>query len=102
MEYVKRIFVVVFAILTLNLFLPNMALSQQQFATADVPKHEPQSWGTPEENIPTVKKKTSGWTYLILIALIGGIAAAASSGDSGGGSSGGGDGGDTGGYTGTW
>ena len=101
MKYIKKLFVIVLVISTLNLYLPKMALAQQLFASAEVPKHEPQSWGTPEEDIPTIKKKkTSGWTWVILVALVGGIAAAASS---GGGSSGGGDGSsDTGSYTGTW
>ena len=111
MKYIKKLFVTVLVILTLSLYLPKMALSQQQFASADVPKHEPQSWGTPEKDIPTIKqKKTSRWIWVILVALIGGVAAAAGGGDSGGG---GGtstatttdnpttDGG-TGNYTGTW
>jgi len=111
MEYIKKTFIIVLVILTLNLYLPKMALAQQQFASADVPKHEPQSWGTPEEDIPTIKKKkTSGWTWVILLALIGGLAAAAGGG--GGGTStttttetttdGEDDSGDTGSYTGTW
>ncbi len=106
MEYIKKISIIVLAILTLNLYLPKIALAQQVFASADVPNHEPQSWGTPEEDIPTKKvKKVSRWTYLIIVGLLGGIAAAASGGgggDSGGGSSGGDDSGDTGDYTGTW
>jgi len=112
MEYIKKIFVIVLVILTLNLYLPKMALAQQLFASAEVPKHEPQSWGTPEEDIPTIKKKkTSGWTWVILVGLLGGVLAAASGG--GGGDSGGGststtttdtttDSGDTGSYTGSW
>ncbi len=106
MEYVKKIFIILLAISILTLYLPKIALAQQLLASADVPKHEPQSWGTPEEDIPTKKvKKVSRWTYLIIVGLIGGIAAAASSGgggDSGGDSSGSDDSGDTGDYTGTW
>ena len=105
MEYIKKIFVIVLVILTLNLYLPKMACTEQLSASADVPKHEPQSWGTPEEDIPTTKvKKTSGWTWVILLALIGGVAAAGagSGGDSGGSGSDGDDSDDTGGYTGTW
>jgi hypothetical protein len=102
MEYIKKIFVIVLVILTLNLYLPKMALAQQVFASADVPKHEPQSWGTQEEDIPTIKeKKTSGWTWLILLVLIGGAAAAAGGGGGGNGG-GGGDGDDDGEVTGTW
>ena len=102
MGYIKKAFIILLAILTLNLYLPNMTLAEQQFPGADVPKHEPQSWGTPEEDLPKIKeKKTSGWTWLILIALLGGVAAAAGGG--GGGDSGGGGGSsDTGSYTGTW
>jgi hypothetical protein len=100
MEYVKKIFIILLAISILNLYLPKIALAQQLLASADVPKHEPQTWGTPEEDIPTKKvKKVSRWTYLIIVGLIGGIAAAASG---GGGSSGGDDSDDTGSYTGTW
>ncbi len=100
MGYIKKISIIVLAILTLNLYLPKMAIAQQVFASADVPNHEPQSWGTPEEDIPTKKvKKISRWTYLIIVGLLGGIAAAASG---GGGSSGSDDDGDTGDYTGTW
>jgi len=113
MEYIKKTFIIVLVILTLNLYLPKMALAQQQFASADVPKHEPQSWGTPEEDIPTIKKKTSSWTWVILVALIGGLVAAAGGGDSGGdgGTStattdtttdGGDDSDDAGSYTGSW
>lgn len=98
MEYVKKILVVVLVILTLNLYLPNMAPAQGHVASADVAKHEPQSWGTPEEEMPTIKeKKTLPWTWLLLIALVGGVAAAAGGGDGGGNG-----GSDTGSYTGTW
>jgi hypothetical protein len=100
MEYIKKISVIVLVILTLNLSLTNMAFAQQVFVSPDVPKHEPQSWSTPEEDIPPIKeKKTSGWTWVILIALLGGVAAAAGGG--GGGDSGSG-GSDTGGYAGSW
>jgi hypothetical protein len=104
MKYIKKLFIIVLAFLMLNLYLPKLSLAQQVDASAEVPKHEPQSWGT-EEDIPTIKKKRSGWTWVILLALIGGVAAAASSGGGdggGGGSSGAGDDGDTGSYTGTW
>ncbi len=99
MEYIKKIFVIVLVILTLNLYLPKMACTQQLSASADVPKHEPQSWGTPEEDIPIKKvKKISRWTWVIVLGLIGGIAAAAA----GGGGGGDGDDEDTGSVTGTW
>ncbi len=97
MEYVKKIFIILLAISILNLYLPKIALAQQLSASADVPKHEPQTWGTPEEDIPTKKvKKTSGWTWVILAALAGGLAYALGGDDDGDND------GDAGDYTGTW
>ena len=69
---------------------------------------QPQIRSTPEEDIPTVKvKKTSGWTWVIVVGLLGGLLAAASGGDGGdsGGSSsngGGSDDSDPGDATVTW
>jgi hypothetical protein len=101
MEYLKKPFILVLALLTLTCFLPQLSIAQEDLKGSDVPNHEPQSWSTPEQEIPTVKeKKTSGWTWLILLGLVGGAAAAAGSGGGDGGSSGG-EGG-TGSYTGTW
>ena len=96
MKLLKRIFVALLIILTFNLYLPKITFAGQ------VPtKHPLEIRSTPEEDIPTIKeKKTSGWTWVILLALIGGAAAAASGGDNGG--ENGGDSGDTGSYTGTW
>lgn len=101
MEFIKRVFIVLLVMLTLNLYLPKMVFSQQQVISADEPKHQPQSWGTPEEDIPTIKekKKRSGWTWVILLALIGGAAAAAAVTISGGGDDDDGGGGS---YTGSW
>ncbi len=97
MEYVKKIFIILLAISILTLYLPKIALAQQLLASADVPKHEPQTWGTPEEDIPTKKvKKVSRWTWVILAALAGGLAYALGGDDDGD------DDGDTGDYTGTW
>ncbi len=119
MKYINKLFVIVLVILILNLYLPKMGLAQQQFASADVPKHQPQSWGT-EEDIPTKRvNEVSRWTWMLVIGLLGGVLAAAAGGgggDSGSGSSGGGSSGsngdsngsggddsdDTGSYTATW
>jgi len=61
------------AVSILNLYLPKMTLAQQQVAKAETPKHQPQSWGTPEEDIPTIKekKKRSGWIWLMVLGLLG-------------------------------
>lgn len=103
MEFVKKGFIILLVILTLNLYLPKMAFSQQQVVSADEPKHQPQSWGTPEEDIPTIKEKEkrSGWTWVILLALIGGAAAAVAGGGGNDGDNSGG-GSDTGSFTGSW
>ncbi|MBW2311933.1 MAG: hypothetical protein JRF35_12815 [Deltaproteobacteria bacterium] len=105
MSYCKSLFILMLALLTLTLYFPKLSLAQQQVTREAIPQHQPKSWSTPEQEIPTVKeKKTSGWTWLILIALVGGAAAAAGGGgdDESSGSTGGGGGGDTGSYTGTW
>lgn len=100
MKHIKNIFIIILAVSILNLCLPKMTLAQQQVAKAETPKHQPQSWGTPEEDIPTIKekKKRSGWIWLIVLGLLGiGGGAAALSGDGGDEEEG-----DTGSYTGTW
>jgi hypothetical protein len=80
MKLLKRIFVALLIILTFNLYLPKITFAGQ------VPtKHPLEIRSTPEEDIPTeTLKKTSGWTWVILLALIGGAAAAASGGEDGG------------------
>jgi len=81
MAYLKKLCILVLALLMLNLYIPRLSLAQEYLTSLKVPKHEPQSWSIPEQDIPTVKvKKTSGWTWLLLIALIGGAAAAAGGG----------------------
>jgi len=103
MQYLKKLCMLFLAFLMLNLSLPELSCAQEATASSKVPKHEPRSWSTPEQEIPTVKKeKTSSWTWVILLALLGGVAAAAGSGGGGGGSSGGGETSTTGSYTGSW
>jgi len=106
MESLKKLFILVLILSILNLYLPNIAFAEQHqlFAKADITKHKPEILSTPEEDIPTIKaKKTSGWTWVILLALIGGVAAAAAGGGGGDGGGGGGNGdGDTGDVTVTW
>ncbi len=98
MKSMKKIFIVLLILLTFNLYLPNVIFAEQ-----GPTKHPLEIRSTPAKDIPKIKvKKTSGWTWVIVAALIGGMVVAASGGDSGGGSSGGDDSGDTGDVTGTW
>ena len=104
MESLKKLFTLVLMLLTLNLYLPNITFADQHdlFAKADITKHKPEVLSTPEEPIPTTKvKKTSGWTWVILLGLAGGAAAGLAAGagseeesDGGGGGDGDGDTGD--------
>lgn len=99
MKSLKKLFTVVLILSILSLYFPNITLAEQHhlYAKAGITDHKPEILSTPEEDIPTIKKKeTSSWTWVILLALIGGVAAAAGGGggSSGGGSSGGGDTGD--------
>ncbi len=79
MRILKHLLICFLIVLTLNFSLSNIAIAQQFYAEADVPEHSPQSWSTPEEEIPTVEvKKKSSWIWWILgLAVIGGGAAAA-------------------------
>ncbi len=107
MKSMKKIFIALLILLTFNLYLPNATFAEQ-----GPTKHPLEIRSTPPKDIPKIKvKKTSGWTWVIVAALIGGMVAAASGGDSddstGSGSSGdtgasGDDSGDSGDVTGTW
>ena len=98
MKLVKRIFTALLILLTFNLYLPNVVFAEQ-----GPTKHPLEIRSTPAKDIPKIKvKKTSGWKWLIVLGLVGGMVAAASGGDSGGGSSGGDDSGDSGDVSGTW
>ena len=107
MKLVKRIFTALLILLTFNLYLPNATFAEQ-----GPTKHPLEIRSTPAKDIPKIKvKKTSGWTWLIVAALIAGMVAAASGGDgddstgsssSGGTGDSGDDSGDTGDYTVTW
>ena len=79
MSLLKNLFIFFLIVLTLNFSLSNIAIAQQFYAEADVPEHSPQSWSTPEEEIPTVEvKKKSSWIWWILgLAVVAGGAAAA-------------------------
>ena len=83
MKLLKMIFTGLLALFVLNLYLPNIAFSEHRYlyAKKGITEHEPEILSTPEEEIPTVKvKKSSGWAWMILLALIAGGAAAAAAG----------------------
>jgi len=79
MRILKHLLICFLIVLTLNFSLSNIAIAQQFYAEADVPEHSPQSWSTPEVDIPTVEvKKKSRWIWWMLgLAVVGGGAAAA-------------------------
>jgi hypothetical protein len=103
MATMKTIAGLVAVVLTVTLGVPQMAVAEGQAPSSAIPTHEPQTWATPEQELPTeVEKKGSGWTWIILLAVIAGAAAAAGAGGGGEESSSSADGGTTGSYTGTW
>lgn len=68
MKLLKRILISLLILLTVNLYLPKITFAEQ-----DLIKKPLEIRSTPEEDIPTEKvKKTSGWTWLIGVSLIGG------------------------------
>lgn len=89
-KLLKKAISVGLILLTLNLYLfPAVTFAEEERLFAEVTKHPPEFLSTPEEPIPTVKgKKTSGWTWIILAVLVGGVAAAAAGGGGGGGGDG--------------
>ena len=102
-SFLKRLLAVFLILFTLTLYAPNIILAGEQSPPVKpgITEQEPQIRSTPQEQIPTVKKKkTSGWTWLILLGVVGGAAIAAGAG--GGGESSSGGGGDTGSYNGSW
>ena len=86
MDFLKKLLICVLIVLTLNLYLPGTDIAQQLHAKADVPKHSPQSWSSPEIKITKPKekpKKKSNWLCGILgiVIVAGGAAALAGGGD---------------------
>ncbi len=74
MNLLKKIFTALLILLIFNLYLPTLTFAEQ------APTKQPlKIRATPPEDIPEIKeKKTSTWTWVLLVALIGGVAAAAS------------------------
>lgn len=103
-SFFTRLFIVFLVLFTLNIYVPRICLAEEQHSPTKpgITEQQPQIRSTPQEQIPTVKKKkTSGWTWLILLGVVGGAAVAAGAG--GGGDSGGeGNDSDTGDVTYSW
>ena len=95
MSLLKNLIVCFLIILTLDLCLSNAVIAQKLYAEGNVPEHDPQSWSTPEVEVPVVKVKKKGswfWWIIGLTVIAGAAAAAAPSpekGSSSNGSSGG-------------
>ncbi len=87
MKSVKRILAAALILLMVNLYLPRITIAEQQDSQAKtaITKHPPKILSTPEQEIPTVEKKKSKWTWVLLVGLIAGAAAAAGGGGGGGG-----------------
>ena len=79
MKSLKRIFTALLILLTFNLYLPKITFAEQSLT-----KHPLETRSTPEEEIPTIKEKTSGWKWLIVLGLVGGMVAVAAGGGGGG------------------
>lgn len=76
MRVLKKILTMVLILLIFNLYLPKASFSESD--EAGVTKHPPEVATTPEMDIPVVKikEKTSDWTWVIVLGLVGGAAAA--------------------------
>lgn len=93
MEYLKKIFIFVLMLLTLNLYFPFTAFSEPAhlYAKTNIKKHVPQTRSTKEKEIPGMKVPDErswfarNWLWLLL-----GVGVVAGVGAGGGGSGGGG------------
>jgi hypothetical protein len=109
MGFLKKIFIIILVLLTLNLYLPRIHFAQelQLYSKSETVRSpeirsapKPEIRSTPEKDIP--KKKSRWLWWLIGLALVGGGAAAISGGGDEGSSDSGGGSGDTGSGTITW
>jgi hypothetical protein len=83
MKVIKKSLIVLLILSTVNLFIPKAI-----FAEPAPTKNPLEIRSTPEEEIPTIKeKKTSGWKWLIVLGLVGGVVAVAAGGGGNGGDS---------------
>lgn len=79
MKSMKKIFIALLILLTFNLYLPNITFAEQ-----GPTKHPLEIRSTQAKDIPKIKVKTSGWKWLILLGLVGGMVAVAAGGGGGG------------------
>lgn len=80
MKLLKRVFIALLIVLSLNLYR-----SDAIFAGQSITEHPLEIRSTPEEEISTGKvEKPSTWIWLLAVGLIGGVVAVSSGDDEGG------------------
>jgi hypothetical protein len=98
MSYVKKTFIGLLILITLNFYIPGTAFSREIILSArdNITTHTPESISTPEKDIPSAieespPKSGKGWLWAVVIiaAIAGGALAAGSGGGDGGGNNGG-------------
>ena len=99
MSYVKKILIGLLLLTTLNLYIPDIAISGEIILSSrdNITTHLPESVGTPEKDISgettTVTSEKGGkkwlWAVVGIAAIVGIAAGAGSGGGNGGGSNGG-------------
>ena len=96
MEVLKKVFILMLTVLTLNLYLPKTfyAAEGQMYAEANITVHPLEIRSTPDEDIVSdkPKEKSKWWLWTLLAVAVIGAGAAATAGGSDSGSSGGGGG----------
>ena len=95
MTYVKKTFIWLLLLTTLNFYIPGIAISGEIILSArdNITTHSPESVGTPEKDISgettTVTSEKGGkkwllWALVIIAAIVGGAAGAGSGSGNGG------------------
>jgi len=109
MDTLKKPLTIVLTLCILTLSLPPLTVAETHtlYAQPGVTTHRPEIITTPEKEIPRVekkveKKKGMGWSWLLLLGAVGGVAALAGGGAGGETDGGGGGGGETGEVTVSW
>lgn len=79
MKMIKKSLIALLILSTVNFFILNATFAESSFT-----KHPLEIRSTPQEEIPKIKvKEGSGWTWVLVLGLIGGVAAALSGGGDG-------------------